>query len=163
MPVVDIALLAFGFICSVGRACTPGACACVCRQYALGGDSACTEAHTGKVTAPAIEGLLAAARNSHAIRHRRSGVLLHCWALAIRSGYAARGTRANDARAASSPLPSAVRQALGWLSLAPGIALAVLGQWWAFLVWLGAITAIGWTIAITAGYSTASASHRSQS
>lgn len=64
---------------------------------------------------------------------------------------------------AASPLPAAARHTFGWLSLAPGVVLAVLGQWWAFLVWLGAITAIGWVIAITAGYSTFSVSHRSRS
>jgi hypothetical protein len=34
---------------------------------------------------------------------------------------------------------------------------------WALLIWLGAITAIGWVIAITAGYSTVLVSHRNQS
>jgi hypothetical protein len=65
--------------------------------------------------------------------------------------------------ATASPLPAALRHACGWLSLAPGVVLAALGQWWAFLIWLGAVTAIGWVIAITGGYSTVSASHRSQS
>lgn len=69
---------------------------------------------------------------------------------------------ARDA-AASSPLPAAARHACGWLSLAPGVVLAVLGQWWVFFIWLGAITAIGWTIAVMGGYSTASVSHRSRS
>ena len=65
--------------------------------------------------------------------------------------------------ASSSPLPAAARHACGWLSLAPGVVLGVLGEWWAFLIWLGAITAIGWTIAIMGGYSTVSVSHRSRS
>jgi len=92
-----------------------------------------------------------------------SGALLV--ALGARDPKRLRSSRhgANDARAASPPLPSAVRQAFGWLSLAPGIVLALLGEWWAFLIWLGAITAIGWTIAITAGYSSVSVSHRSRS
>lgn len=70
---------------------------------------------------------------------------------------------AQDAVAAASPLPAGVRHAFGWLSLAPGVVLAVLGEWWAFLIWLGAITAIGWTFAIMAGYSTFSVSHRTRS
>jgi len=64
----------------------------------------------------------------------------------------------HGANAMTSPLPPAVRHACGWLSLAPGVALGILGGWWAFLIWLGAITAIGWTIAMTAGYSTATVS-----
>lgn len=64
--------------------------------------------------------------------------------------------------ASASPLPAAVRHACGWLSLVSGVVLAALGQWWAFLIWLGAITAVGWAIAITAGYSTVPASHRSR-
>jgi hypothetical protein len=65
--------------------------------------------------------------------------------------------------AAGSPLPPAARHLWGWLSLAPGVALGIAGEWWAFLIWLGAITAIGWAIAITAGYSTFAVSHRSRS
>jgi hypothetical protein len=67
------------------------------------------------------------------------------------------------AAAPASPLPAAVRHACGWLSLVPGAVLAVLGQWWAFLIWLGAITAVGWAIAITAGCSTFSVLRRSRS
>ena len=51
----------------------------------------------------------------------------------------------------------------GAVWLPEGVTLAALGQWWAFLIWLGAVTAIRWAIAITGGYSTASASHRIQS
>jgi hypothetical protein len=70
---------------------------------------------------------------------------------------------ADKGSASATPLPSAVRHICGWLSLAPGVALGLVGEWWAFLIWLGAITALGWTIAITAGYSTFSVSHRSRS
>src|SRR5262245_25865763 len=70
-----------------------------------------------------------------------------------------RNARHGD-KAVRSPLAPAVRSACGWLSLAPGVALGILGEWWAFLIWLGAITAIGWTIAITAGFSTAAVSPR---
>ena|SRR6185369_9485054 len=62
--------------------------------------------------------------------------------------------------AAVSPLAPAVRHACSWLSLAPGVALGILGEWWAFLIWFGAITAIGWTIAIATGYSAAAISAR---
>jgi len=65
--------------------------------------------------------------------------------------------------APGSPLPPAMRHLCGWLSLAPGVALGVAGEWWAFLVWLGAITALGWAVAITAGYSTVAVSHRGRS
>ncbi|MEJ0038972.1 MAG: hypothetical protein WDO68_23405 [Gammaproteobacteria bacterium] len=67
---------------------------------------------------------------------------------------------ATDETASVSPFPSAVRHACGWLALAPGITLAVAGEWWAFLIWLGASTALGWAVAIMAGYSTLSVSHR---
>jgi hypothetical protein len=70
---------------------------------------------------------------------------------------------ADKVSAGATPLPPAVRHVCGWLSLAPGVALGILGEWWAFLIWLGAITAVGWTIAITAGYSTFAVSHRSRS
>ena len=70
---------------------------------------------------------------------------------------------AGKAIASVTPLPSVVRHTCGWLSLAPGVALGILGEWWAFLIWLGAITALGWTIAIMAGYSTSAVSHQSRS
>jgi hypothetical protein len=41
-------------------------------------------------------------------------------------------------------LPSGIRRLLGWLVLAPGVALLVIEQWWAFLIWMGASCAIGW-------------------
>jgi len=65
--------------------------------------------------------------------------------------------------AVTSPLPPAVRHACSWLSLAPGVALGILGEWWAFLIWLGAITAIGWSIAIATGYSAAATAARHSS
>ena len=81
-----------------------------------------------------------------------SGVLLIL--LGARDPKRLRNARHAAKEAASgSPLPSTVRHLCGWLSLAPGVALGVAGEWWAFLIWLGAITAIGWSIAITAGYS----------
>jgi hypothetical protein len=91
-----------------------------------------------------------------------SGVLLIL--LGARDPKRLRNARHATKEAASdSPLPSAVRRLFGWLSLAPGVALGIAGEWWAFLIWLGAITAIGWAIAITAGYSTFAVSHRSRS
>jgi hypothetical protein len=44
-------------------------------------------------------------------------------------------------------LPTRVRRALGWLTLVPGGVLGVIGEWWAFVIWLGIIPAIGWTLA----------------
>ena len=79
----------------------------------------------------------------------------------VARGQASAATR--DAPTEAAPFSAALRRTFGWLSLAPGIVLAVLGESWAFLVWLGAITAIGWAIAITAGYSSVSVWHRSQS
>ena len=45
------------------------------------------------------------------------------------------------------PLSPAARRACSWLILAPGVALMMLGQWWAFCVWMGAATALGWATA----------------
>jgi hypothetical protein len=59
--------------------------------------------------------------------------------------------RSHD-RAAEAPLPRAIRRACGWSVLAPGVALGIAGQWWAFLIWLGAVTAFGWAIAIGAAF-----------
>jgi hypothetical protein len=47
----------------------------------------------------------------------------------------------------AAPLAPSLRRAFGWLSLAPGVVLAVLGQWWAFFIWLGVVTALGWAVA----------------
>jgi len=44
-------------------------------------------------------------------------------------------------------IPAGLRRSLGWLSLAPGVVLGFLGEWWAFLIWFGAIGAVGWTVA----------------
>lgn len=44
-------------------------------------------------------------------------------------------------------LPSHLRRASAWLVLAPGLILAAIGQWWAFFIWFGAITALGWLTA----------------
>ena len=71
-----------------------------------------------------------------------------------------RNARHGGSNALASPLAPPVRHACSWLSLAPGITLGLLGEWWAFLIWLGAITAIGWTIALATGYSTAAISAR---
>jgi hypothetical protein len=40
-----------------------------------------------------------------------------------------------------------LRRLIAWLVPAPGLVLAMLGQWWAFLVWLGAVCALGWITA----------------
>ena len=52
-----------------------------------------------------------------------------------------------DAAGVRLTLSPAMRRSAGWLSLAPGVVLAGVGEWWAFFVWLGAATALGWTVA----------------
>ena len=70
----------------------------------------------------------------------------------------------HGAKAGTSPLPPAVRHACGWLSLAPGIALGILGKKKTNQNKHNTHTAIGWSIAITAGYNARPvASHRSES
>lgn len=43
-----------------------------------------------------------------------------------------------------APMAPAMRRLFGWLVPVPGVALMFLGEWWAFLVWLGAICVVGW-------------------
>jgi hypothetical protein len=43
-----------------------------------------------------------------------------------------------------TPMRAGTRRLLGWLVPAPGLVLMVFGQWWAFLVWLGAMCVMGW-------------------
>ena len=57
--------------------------------------------------------------------------------------------RLRNLRNGSSPFSSGARRGLTALSLVPGVALACVGQWWAFLIWLGAVTAAGWITAQT--------------
>ena len=45
-------------------------------------------------------------------------------------------------------MPRGVRRFLGWLVLAPGVVLIFLGEWWAFLVWLGALCVAGWMASV---------------
>ena len=45
---------------------------------------------------------------------------------------------------ATRPLPAPQRRALAAAVLLPGIALMALGHWPAFLIWLGAVCALGW-------------------
>ncbi|MGQ0696657.1 MAG: hypothetical protein ACT4PZ_00300 [Panacagrimonas sp.] len=44
-------------------------------------------------------------------------------------------------------LQTSQRRLLGWVSLVPGLVLASCSQWSAFLIWLGASTALGWALA----------------
>jgi hypothetical protein len=55
--------------------------------------------------------------------------------------------RLRNLRNGEVPLSPRARNGLGWLVLAPGVALAFLGQWWAFFIWLGATCAAGWATA----------------
>ncbi len=47
----------------------------------------------------------------------------------------------------TQPLSPAARKTCSWLVLAPGVVLAAMGQWWAFLVWIGSACALGWATA----------------
>lgn len=58
---------------------------------------------------------------SDAKRHRREGMVMY--------------------------LPGSVRATLAWASVFPFIILLFLGQYSALLVWLGAITVLGWMLA----------------
>ena len=51
---------------------------------------------------------------------------------------------AGSVSGAKRVLPVSIRRACGWLTLAPGLVLLSIGQWWAFLMWLGATCALGW-------------------
>ncbi|MDM4771034.1 hypothetical protein [Solimonas sp. SE-A11] len=46
----------------------------------------------------------------------------------------------------AAPKPGVERKLLGWGTLLPGVALVVMGQWPAFLVWLGVVTTVGWLL-----------------
>ena len=48
------------------------------------------------------------------------------------------------ARSIPPPLSARARRLLGVLVPVPGVALMLLGAWWAFLVWLGALCIAGW-------------------
>lgn len=43
--------------------------------------------------------------------------------------------------------PATTRRVLGALVLLPGLLLVCLGEWWAVLVWLGSVMALGWAVA----------------
>ncbi len=45
-----------------------------------------------------------------------------------------------------APKPGRERAILGWGSLLPGLVLALLGQWPAWLIWLGTVTTLGWLL-----------------
>ena len=45
-------------------------------------------------------------------------------------------------------LPRWQRQVLALVGLLPGLLLMLRGQWPAFLIWMGAVTAIGWALAL---------------
>lgn len=50
--------------------------------------------------------------------------------------------------AGPAPLTTPGRRGLGALALLPGLTLAALGFWPAFLIWLGAASAAGWCAAL---------------
>lgn len=45
------------------------------------------------------------------------------------------------------PLPRSVRRICVWALALPGFALALAGHWWSFLIWCGAVLALGWIVA----------------
>lgn len=71
-----------------------------------------------------------------------SGALL--LTLGLRDPKRLRNQHAHSDKPARPPMSRSLRRLLGWLSLVPGVVLMVLGEWWAFLVWLGAICVMGW-------------------
>ncbi|MBX5460821.1 MAG: hypothetical protein IRZ28_06985 [Steroidobacteraceae bacterium] len=64
--------------------------------------------------------------------------------LARRDPKRLRNLASAHARFSPSPLSARVRRLLGVLVPVPGVALMLLGAWWAFLVWLGALCIAGW-------------------
>jgi hypothetical protein len=52
--------------------------------------------------------------------------------------------RLRSLRDKRAPSSSSVRRALSAVVLLPGLALCVVGEWPAFLIWLGSVTALGW-------------------
>lgn len=49
-------------------------------------------------------------------------------------------------RALAPSLPPATRRLLAWLVPAPGAVLGFMSEWWAFFIWLGLVTAVGWVL-----------------
>lgn len=68
------------------------------------------------------------------------------WPLALRDPKRLRAAARVNA-GGSVPHSLTHRHVLGWMSLLPGLALIVAGQWPAFLIWLGGTVAIGWGLA----------------
>lgn len=56
--------------------------------------------------------------------------------------------RLRSLRDKRAPNSSGTRRALTAVVLLPGLALCVIGQWPAFLIWLGGVTALGWIFAL---------------
>lgn len=52
--------------------------------------------------------------------------------------------RLRSLRDRRTPSSSNARRAMTAVVLLPGLALCVIGEWPAFLLWLGGVTAIGW-------------------
>jgi hypothetical protein len=52
--------------------------------------------------------------------------------------------RLRNSRTRATPLPVATRRMLAYAALIPGVVLIGIGQWWAFLIWLGATCIAGW-------------------
>jgi len=69
--------------------------------------------------------------------------LLPVLTLALRDPKRLRSRRSAQRTAAASE-----RRVLAVLALVPGLVLATLGQWPAFLIWLGSVSAAGWLLVL---------------
>lgn len=54
--------------------------------------------------------------------------------------------RLRSLRQRPAPEPSALRRAFASACFVPGLVLALIGQWPAFLIWLGGLAAGGWLL-----------------
>lgn len=67
--------------------------------------------------------------------------------LALRDPKRLRAAARIGAASPRPPLLDGQRRTLGWVSAIPGVILALCGLWPAFLIWLGAASALGWALA----------------
>lgn len=74
--------------------------------------------------------------------------ILALFALAMRDPKRLRTImNAQSERYSSTPMSATMRRVLTGLVFLPGIVLVCLGDWWAALVWLGSVMAVGWVTA----------------
>lgn len=56
--------------------------------------------------------------------------------------------RLRSRRSAQRGAATRERRALATTSLVPGVVLALMGEWPAFLIWLGSVAAVGWLLVL---------------